>query len=151
MNFLQVSWLHHHVLSAFVSMHSRKSNFASFSHHTDHFVFCYWFICCFDLLLKTWCCRTIHPELPRGGPVRTGRDDIPPPRYCLHGKYTLDHYEDTVPKIRNIKFPFPIPTFMFLWAIHILPRSVLLFCCRKKEAETWKYVNRSQIHECRNW
>jgi hypothetical protein len=46
--------------------------------------------------------------------------------------------KDTIPKIRNIysqkyNLPasFPIPTFMFRWAIYIFRRSVCLFWCRK--------------------
>jgi hypothetical protein len=37
---------------------------------------------------------------------------------------------------------------MYLWAIYIFPRSVHLFCYI---AFAWEYINRSQIHECRNW
>ncbi len=46
--------------------------------------------------------------------------------------------KDTIPKIWNKYYQklkcaasFPIPTFMFRWAIYIFPRSVCLFCCRK--------------------
>ncbi len=31
----------------------------------------------------------------------------------------------------NCAASFPIPSFMFLWAIYIFPRSVYLLCCRK--------------------
>ncbi len=48
------------------------------------------------------------------------------------------HCKDTVPEIGN-KYskkwngaaPFPIPTFMYLWAIYIFSQSVHLFGCRK--------------------
>ncbi len=50
----------------------------------------------------------------------------------------LHYKKDTMPKIRN-KYSqkrtcvasFPIPTFMFRWAIYIFSRSVCLFCCGK--------------------
>ncbi len=47
--------------------------------------------------------------------------------------YMIPH---TVPKIQdkysqrwNCAASFPISTFLYLWAIYILPRSVRLFCC----------------------
>jgi hypothetical protein len=43
-----------------------------------------------------------------------------------------------------------VSTFMFLWAIYIFPGSVCPFCCRKVD-RFWKYINRSQTHECGNW
>ncbi len=46
---------------------------------------------------------------------------------------------------RIIKLCLPISTFMYLWANHIIPWLV----CR--ENRWWEYINRSQIHECRNW
>ncbi len=51
----------------------------------------------------------------------------------------------------------PISTFLCLWAIHIFPRSVCLFCCSayfaagKYVDRIWKYMNRSQTYECGNW
>jgi hypothetical protein len=41
----------------------------------------------------------------------------------------------------------PISTFMCLWAIYIFPGSVHIFPCSR----SWKYINFSQIYECRNW
>ncbi len=48
------------------------------------------------------------------------------------------HCKDTIPKIRkkysqkrNCATTFPVPTFMFLWAIYIFAQSVCLFCCRQ--------------------
>jgi len=48
------------------------------------------------------------------------------------------HCKDTKPKIwnkcsqeRNCAATVQIPTFMFLWAIYIFPRSALLFSCRR--------------------
>ncbi len=42
---------------------------------------------------------------------------------------------------------------MYLWAIYIFPGSVCLFGCSKKgiSYRSWEHINRSQIHECRNW
>jgi hypothetical protein len=68
------------------------------------------------------------------------------------------HCKDTIPKIwnkysqkRNCVVTVPIPIFMFLWAIYIFPRSICLFCCRKIGRRSWKYIDRSQTHECENW
>jgi hypothetical protein len=49
-------------------------------------------------------------------------------------------------KLRGLSPNF---TFMYLWAIYILPRSVHLFSCSKIGRPT--YRNRSQKHECKNW
>jgi hypothetical protein len=40
---------------------------------------------------------------------------------------------------------------MYLLAIYIFPGSVCLFCCSQIGRPIWEYINRSQIHECRNW
>jgi len=45
----------------------------------------------------------------------------------------------------------PISTFMCLWAICIFPLPVRLFCCIAFADRSWEYINRSQIHESRNW
>jgi hypothetical protein len=47
----------------------------------------------------------------------------------------------------NCVASFPISTFLYMWAIYIFPQSVHLFGCIHW---LWKYINRSQIHECRN-
>ncbi len=49
---------------------------------------------------------------------------------------------------RNCTAIVPVSTFMYLWAIYILPPSICLFCCRKYVDRSWKYINRSQTHEC---
>jgi hypothetical protein len=44
------------------------------------------------------------------------------------------HYTNNLKKYSqkyNLPASFPIPTFMFRWAIYIFPRSVCLFCCRR--------------------
>ncbi len=43
-----------------------------------------------------------------------------------------------IPRNETVRPSFPIPTFMYLWAIYIFPGS-------------WAYINRSQIHECEIW
>ncbi len=52
---------------------------------------------------------------------------------------------------RNTGASVPISTFMCLWANYIFPRWVCLFCWRKYVDRSWKYINRSQTHECENW
>ncbi len=68
------------------------------------------------------------------------------------------HCKEPIPKIRNkylqkrnCAAPVPIFPFMRLWAIHIFPRPILLFCCRKYVDRSWEYINRSRSHECGNW
>jgi hypothetical protein len=38
-----------------------------------------------------------------------------------------------------------------LWAIYIFTGLICLFCCGKYVDRSWKYINRSQTHECVNW
>ncbi len=65
----------------------------------------------------------------------------------------------TVPKIRdkysqkwNCAASFPISTFMYLWAIYIFhDRSIYFAVLRLKTDRGNIHINRSQIHECRNW
>ncbi len=52
---------------------------------------------------------------------------------------------------RIIMFCLSISTFMFLWAIYIFPGLVCLFCCSQIGRPIWDYINRSNVHECRNW
>jgi hypothetical protein len=68
------------------------------------------------------------------------------------------HCNDTIPKIwnkysqkRNWATSIPISTFLCLWAIYILPRSVCLFCCRKISGLILESINRLQTHKCGNW
>jgi hypothetical protein len=69
--------------------------------------------------------------------------------------YMIPH---TVPKIWN-KYSHQwnwatlslISTFQYLLAIYKFPWSVHLFCCIAFANWSWQYLNRSQIHECRNW
>jgi hypothetical protein len=68
------------------------------------------------------------------------------------------HCKDKMPKIwnkysqkRNIGASVPISKFMCLWANHICPRWVCLFCWRKYVEWSWEYINRSETLECGNW
>ncbi len=45
----------------------------------------------------------------------------------------------------------PISTFMGLWATYIFPGSVHIFRPAEKADPSWKYIIRSQTHECGNW
>ncbi len=45
----------------------------------------------------------------------------------------------------------PISTFMCLWAIYIFPGMVHIFPPAEKADPSWKYIIRSQTHECGNW
>ncbi len=45
----------------------------------------------------------------------------------------------------------PISTFMCLWTIYIFPGSVHIFPPAEKADPSWKYIIRSQTHECGNW
>ncbi len=80
----------------------------------------------------------------------------------LCGSYNINlsvvHCKGTVPKIGNKYFQkwncaatFRIPTFMYLWAIYIMPQSVRLFDCGKIGGPGLYCINHSQIHECGNW
>ncbi len=51
----------------------------------------------------------------------------------------------------NCAASVPIPTFMCLWTIYIFPGSVHIFGCSIIDRPILKYVNVSQIYECRNW
>ncbi len=59
-------------------------------------------------------------------------------KLTTHGGYICIYYDCTEPKIWfmnsqkwNCSALFPIPTFMYLWAIYIFPGSVSLFGCNK--------------------
>ncbi len=55
---------------------------------------------------------------------------------------------------RIIMFCLPISTFTYLWAIYIFPgaRAVCLFCYSQRgRLMLGIYINRSEVHECRNW
>ncbi len=44
-----------------------------------------------------------------------------------------------------------VPNFCIQVSVNIFPRSVHLFGCIAFAGQSWGYINRSQIHECRNW
>ncbi len=45
----------------------------------------------------------------------------------------------------------PQPQFMCLWTISLFPGSVHIFPPAEKADPSWKYIIRSQTHECGNW
>ncbi len=72
-----------------------------------------------------------------------------PTQWYLEGtaKTQYRKFETKYSQKRNCAASFPIPTFMFRWAIYILKRSVCLFCCRcgpflgiyKSLTDTWMW------------
>ncbi len=82
------------------------------------------------------------------------------PKYLMlvNRSLTTIHCKDTVPKIWN-KYSqkwncvasLEIPTFMYLRAINIYPRSVHLFCCNRWTDHGNIHINLSHLHECGNW
>jgi hypothetical protein len=75
-------------------------------------------------------------------------------RIFVHVRVCTLHF---TPRIRfmcsqkwNCAASFPIPTFLYLWAIYIFLGPVCLFGWSKKTDRSWEYITRSQIHECGN-
>jgi hypothetical protein len=52
---------------------------------------------------------------------------------------------------KNCTASLQIPTFICLWAIYIFPDRSTYLAAAKETDRSWKYINLSQICECRNW
>jgi hypothetical protein len=81
-------------------------------------------------------------------------------RWDKPGSIEYGKNEDGVHCTENSKQIFPemklrglVPNFDIhaLWAIYIFTRSVCLFCCIAFDDQSLEYINRSQLHEWRNW
>ncbi len=68
---------------------------------------------------------------------------------CLHSNLTASGRSNLCIPEMKLRGIVPNPTFMYLWAICIIPWSVHLFCCSKIGRMIRGIYDRSQIHECR--
>ncbi len=75
---------------------------------------------------------------------------VPKPFCFTHCKDKIPKFRNKYSKKRNIGVSVLISTFMHLWVIYILPRSVCLFRWRKYVDQSWDYINSTQTHECGN-
>ncbi len=93
-----------------------------------------------DVIWNTWTCKASvrHQTIFLASVIAvhacscntcTGGSQVFKKSSCLHCKQN-PIYVFPLMKLRGLSFP--ISTFMYLWT-------------------TWEYINRSQIHECRNW
>ncbi len=74
---------------------------------------------------------------------------------CLVQIYVFPHRNETArPRyFQNIiiMFCLPITTFIYPLGTYIFPGSICLFCCSQIGRPILWLINRSHIHECRNW
>ncbi len=75
-------------------------------------------------------------------------------KWTFHALHTVESHSTKIwnkcSQKWNCAASFPNPTFTYLWAIYIFPPSVHYFAEAKVDW-SWEYINRSQIHECKNW
>ncbi len=70
----------------------------------------------------------------------------------LHCKESISKIWNKYSHKRYCVTTIPSSSFLCLcYGIYIFPRLICQFCWRKYVDRSWKYINRSQTHECGNW
>ncbi len=67
----------------------------------------------------------------------------------VHCKCTMAKIQNTnIPRNETARVLFPISTLMILWAIIYSHEWSATAIQQNRRAQSWEYINRSQIHEC---